>query len=309
MPLEINTNSSASIAGRLLSRNHAGLQKSLNRISSGSRITESSDDVGGLAVSIKRKGMINRMDAVDKNISNAVSFLQAQDGILESASKIVQRMSNLKILSLDVSKNSLDIANYNTEFKKLQVQLHQMGDTKFNGVSLFGVVQSDGESKVIFNTSGSEHTISIFTSELGGSGSIVEINKSSMLAALTIDSTNLSAKNAYQDISSTIKSFASETLNLAINLSDISLGMHTQALQNLATLRAENVSSSSRLQFAQRSAAYQKTNLETAVGRILDVDLASETTSLTKYKILVQASASMLAQANTTPDAALLLLR
>ena len=93
-----------------------------------------------------------------------------------------------------------------------------------------------------------------------------------------------------------------------MTLGHISVAVFTQALQNIATLRAENGGSVSRLQFAQESAAQQRTNLEAANGRIVDVDIATESTTLAKYNILVQASASMLAQANATPNVALMLI-
>ena len=308
MPLNINTNTAAASASFHLSKNNASLQKSLARLSSGSRITQPADDAGGLAVSMKLKGSISRLQGVEKNIGNAISFLQVQDGVLESAGKIVDRMAELKALSQDVLKNSSDIANYNAEFKNLQVQLHQMGDTKFNGVSLFAITNSNGNAT--FNTAGSGNTVSIFTSESGESGSVVSINKATMLAALTIDSTNVGLKNAFQDStgSATIKSFASADVGSAISLGAVSVGVYSQALQNIATLRAENGGSVSRLQFAQESAAQQRTNLEAANGRIVDVDIASESTLLAKYNILVQASASMLSQANSSPNVALMLL-
>ena len=306
MPLNINTNSAASLASYNLSKNNASLQKSLARLSSGSRITQPADDAGGLAVSMKLKGSISRLQGVEKNIGNAISFLQVQDGVLESAGKIVDRMAELKALSQDVLKNSSDIANYNAEFKNLQVQLHQMGDTKFNGVSLFAITNSTGNAT--FNTVGSGNTVSIYTSENGGSGSVVSINKATMLAALTIDSTSVGDKKAFQDVTGNVKSFAASAVGSAISLGAVSVGVYSQALQNIATLRAENGGSVSRLQFAQESAGQQRTNLEAANGRIVDVDIATESTLLAKYNILVQASASMLSQANSSPNVALMLL-
>jgi flagellin len=309
MPLNINTNSAAATASYFLSKNNAALQKSLNRLSSGSRITKPADDAGGLAVSMKLQGSINRMNGVEKNIGNAISFLQVQDGILESAASIVDRMAELKALSQDVLKNSSDIANYNSEFRNLQVQLFQMGSQSFNGVSLFATVKSDGSTAVTFNTTGSGHTVSIFTSENGKNGSIVSINKSGLLAALTINSADVSVAQSFQAASgSTIFTFAAASVGAAITLSEVSVGVYSQALQNLATLRAQNGGSVSRLQFSQEAISQQRTNLEAAMGRIVDVDIASESTTLAKYNILVQASASMLAQANATPNVALMLL-
>ena len=307
MPLNINTNTAASSASYYLSKNNASLQKSLNRLSSGSRITQPADDAGGLAVSMKLRGTISRLSGVEKNIDNAISFLQVQDGVLESAGKILDRMAELKALSQDVLKNSSDIANYNAEFKNLQVQLYQSSETKFNGVSLFATTNSTGNAT--FNTVGSGNTVSIFTSATGESGSIVSINKSTMLAALTIEASSVSTKKTFQDSTTTgTYSFGAATVGAAFNLGDVSVAVFTQALQNVATLRAENGGSVSRLQFAQESAGQQRTNLEAANGRIMDVDIARESTQLAKFNILVQASASMLSQANASSNVAMMLL-
>ena len=308
MPLNINTNTAASSASYYLSKNNASLQKSLNRLSSGSRITQPADDAGGLAVSMKLRGTISRLSGVEKNIDNAISFLQVQDGVLESAGKILDRMAELKALSQDVLKNSSDIANYNAEFKNLQVQLYQSSETKFNGVSLFATKTASG-GNATFNTIGSGNTVSIFTSATGESGSKVSINKSAMLAALTIDASNVSDKKTFQeDGTNEIRSFGSATVGAAFELGDVSVAVFTQALQNVATLRAENGGSVSRLQFAQESAGQQRTNLEAANGRIMDVDIARESTQLAKFNILVQASASMLSQANASSNVAMMLL-
>ena len=305
MPLHINTNAAAANASYFLSKNNAALQKSLNRLSSGSRITKPSDDAGGLAVSMKLQGTINRLNGVEKNIGNAISYLQVQDGILESAASIVDRMAELKALSQDVLKNTSDIANYNSEFATLQVQLYQMAQTTFNGVSLFGA----GSSAVFGGTTSQDVTVSIYTSATGESGSKVSINKSMLLSALTLTRATPSTSTAWSSGSSaTVATFAATSISQAIALADVSVGVYTQALQNLATLRAENGGSVSRLQFAQESAAQQRTNLEAAKGRIVDVDIATESTTLAKYNILVQASASMLAQANSSPNVALMLL-
>ena len=261
---------------------------------------------------MKLSGTINRLSGVEKNIDNAISFLQVQDGVLESSGKILDRMAELKALSQDVLKNDSDIANYNAEFKNLQVQLHQMSETTFNGVSLFATtyVNAAGATQnADFNTSGAGNTVSIFTSATGESGSVVSINKTALLAALTITAATTSTKNAFQDADGTATfSFGSATTGGAFELGDVSVAVFTQALQNVATLRAENGGSVSRLQFSKESAAAQKTNLEAANGRIMDVDIASESTRLAKYNILVQASASMLSQANATSNVAMMLL-
>ena len=311
MSLTINTNAAAVTASYNLSRNNAALQKSLSRLSSGKRIVETSDDAGGLAVSMKLNAQISRMQGVSNNIQNAVSYLDVQDGVMQGAASIVTRMAELKALSQDVLKNSSDIENYNSEFRTLQVQLFQMSASTFNGVSLFGRFDNAGTAAVFQSTF---NTVSIYTSADGEGGSAVQINKSTLLSALTIKSNTLSVA-AWSDSgnsgaagSSGTFSFAASISTTAMTLNKVSVGVFNQALQNLATLRAENGGSVSRLQFAQESAAQQRTNLEAANGRIVDVDIATESTTLAKYNILVQASASMLAQANSSANVALMLI-
>ena len=82
MSLYISTNQGAVTANYHLGRNSNALQRSMQRLASGSRINRPSDDAGGLAVSMKLQASINRLAGAEKNIQNGVSFLEVQDGIL-----------------------------------------------------------------------------------------------------------------------------------------------------------------------------------------------------------------------------------
>src|ERR1051325_10512524 len=99
MSVVINTNYSATVASNNLAASNSSLQKSLNRLSSGSKIVTPSDDAGGLAVSMKLTAAARRSGAAATNISNAVSFLQTQDGVLKTVGKILDRMSELATLN------------------------------------------------------------------------------------------------------------------------------------------------------------------------------------------------------------------
>ena len=94
-----------------------------------------------------------------------------------------------------------------------------------------------------------------------------------------------------------------------MTLDKVSSAVFEQALSNVAFLRAQVGGSMSRVTFASENIAMQKTNMKAALGRIVDVDIAEESTNLAKNNILTQASAAMLAQANTSADVALMLLR
>jgi len=135
--ISINTNSASSAAAYNLSNTNVNLQRSLNRLSSGSRINSSFDDAGGLAVSMKLSASIRRTEATQANVGNAISLLETQDGVLKSADKVLSRMSELASLSLDVTKSTDDKALYQTEYDSLASQLDSMTREQFNGIDLF----------------------------------------------------------------------------------------------------------------------------------------------------------------------------
>jgi flagellin len=299
MALSILSNSAASSAAFSLNKNSAKLQQSLTRLSSGQKITTPADDAGGLAVSMKLTSAINRNRSVISNIQNALSFAEVQDGALTSAATIVNRMSELKSLSLDVIKSSSDRANYNTEFNALQQQLHSIATETFNGISIFASDSGSGT----FGTG--RVSIAIYTSDKGAAGSTVSLQKALLLSALTFSSTTSTASAAAGG-TTTLATNSPSAATLSIGTLGISF--FTKALENIATLRATNAAGMARLQLAEDHARLTMANLEAANSRIMDVDVAEESTRFAKYNILTQASAAMLAQANQASSTALLLL-
>ncbi len=329
MALQIATNTAAHRASHYLSQNQARLQKSIDRLASGKRLVSPVEDPGSLAVAMKLEAAINRISGAMNNVDNAISFLEVQDGMLENIANILDRMSELKgLASQDPMKSDLDRVSYDNEFKDLQVQLYAISEMKFNGVSLFARFATGGFADPL-STNGEalfggmnqssiyDNTISIHTSSEGSSGSRVSLHRSLLLSALTIETDTLRA-SIYANRDSTAPSgetiggtitFASERVEEAFSLQAISVGVITQALEHLSFLRAQNGGSASRLYFAAESLAKQKTNMRAALGRIVDADIAEETTNLAKYNVLSQAAASMLAQANANTDIALMLIR
>ena len=200
MPLNITTNSAAASAGYYLGKNQSALQKSLNRLASGKKIIAPYDDPGSLSVSMKLQASINRLGGAQNNVRNGISFLEVQDGILSFAGRIVDRMAELKGLSSqDPMKSSLDQASYNDEFRDLQVQLYQMSQQTFNGVSLFAQYTTDStgqptSTETLFRGDTSrDNTLTLYTSSDGSAGSQVSVHKSTFLSALTIESSTLNA--------------------------------------------------------------------------------------------------------------------
>ena len=292
MSVVINTNSAATSAAYNLSNTNVNLQRSLNRLSSGSRINSSFDDAGGLAVSMKMSASIRRTDATLANVNNSISFLQTQDGVLKTADKILNRMSELATLAQDVTKSTSDLALYNTELTQLKGQLNLMLDEKFNGIDLF----SDG-------------------STAGGSASAngLDIDTNSTLVVVTSHDGNQSVGITQVDLNQIVFDICNtaSSSNMDISTTDDAndaVGYIQTAIQNLATLRANNGAEQSRLTFAGDMLAVNKTNLEAANSRILDVDVADESTKLARYNILQQAGTAMLAQANQSTQSILRLI-
>jgi flagellin len=273
MSVVINTNYSATAASNNLAASNTMLQKSLNRLSSGLKIVNPSDDAGGLAVSMKLSAAARRQGAVSTNIGNAVSLLQTQDGALKVSGQILERISELKVLNNDVTKSTGDKANYDSEFTALQAQLIANAGEKFNGVSLFG-------------------TASIGSVELNDDGSTTLA-----LAARDLTST------------STGVGVLTSTGITSLGNASITLAAISTALENIATMRAKNGSEQSRLTFASELVTVNKANLEAANSRIIDVDVASESTQLARWNILVQSGTAMLSQANQSAQTALRLLQ
>jgi flagellin len=334
MGISINTNIAATRSGFYLANNHQALQKSMDRLSSGKRITEPSDDAGGLAVSMKIESTIKRLRATSYNVTNAVSLLQVQDGVLASAAKIVSRMGELKSMHNDVTKNTTDQAAYDNEFNDLQGQLWDMAQTKFNGIRVFGGYDAEDNLRVADNVFGTDDghadsTLELFTTEDGSSGPSVLVEQSLLLSGLTLTVSNANTATeeydpaAYDDAAANPAPVAGVTqdgtfslassdptdANKIFSLGDINMEFFTAALQNLATMRATNGGMVKNLQYTLDNIETQIINHQAANGRIMDVDVARESSNLAKQQVLVQSAATMTAQANLINDVALMLIR
>ena len=265
----INTNISAQSSARLLAESSSMLSKSLARLSSGSKITSPEDDAAGLAVSMRFDAQINRINATKNNVTNAISFNQTQDGFMSKVSKAFDRMSELSILSQDVTKSDADRALYQKEFTTLGAYVDNLATKDFNGVSLFGgtslnvTTDSDGNT---FSMTGVNLTAGTYSTATAG-------NVSTTAGAVTA-------------------------------LTNVKL-----AITQLATDRATVGANVTRLSYTNEQLSILRENLSAANSRIKDVDVAEESTQFARYNILVQAGTAMLAQANATPQSALRLLQ
>ena len=272
MNISLNSNAPATQARLHLSRNNVNLQKSIARLSSGKRVEKPSDDAGGMAVAMKLESQVMRSGAAMQNILNAISLLEVQDGVLSNAGKIVDRMSELKALH-DVMKNETDRESYNKEFRDLQVQLFEMSQIKFNGVSLFGRTTPSGSPALFEGSSSEVHTMQVYMNANGNNGAVASIHKALLLSALTINASTLESDTFQAGDQTTIFRFASESTDATgadrvIGLGAVSVGVYAQALQNIATLRAQNGASMSQLEYGYDNLTKEKNNLNAGRGRM-----------------------------------------
>jgi len=265
----LNTNYSALSSSRNLGDSQVLLNRSLARLSSGSKLVNPSDDAAGLAVAIRFDAQINRTQAASDNIGNAISFAQTQDGYLKKVAKALDRMSELSMLAQDNTKSDTDRSLYNTEFANLGAFVTATSTQAFNGVSMFG-----------------------------GNNIQVTVN-SEAVGNFTYSAIDLTAASYTTATASTITT----TGNAATALTNVK-----NAINQLATDRATLGANQSALSMYQEQLGVSKDNLAAANSRIKDVNVADESTSFARYNILVQAGTAMLAQANASPQSALRLL-
>ena len=289
MSVVINTNSAATIASNNLSASNAMLQRSLNRLSSGSKIVNASDDAGGVAVAGRLGAASKRVGVITQNIGNTISFLQHQDNALKTLGKMLERMSELQSLYTDATKNTTDLGLYKTEFDKLGVAVKDILDnTNFNGNDVFGAVATRVNDDAAAGTNFSTDALTGLTSTIKAYGVTTSTAEGAQAIAAGLGTVDSSATPA---LVGTAKA-------------DI-----TGDIGRIAEARAKNGAAQSTLGYYAEINSSAKATFESAISKIVDVDVAEESTQLARWNTLVQAGTAMIAQANSSTQSALTLLR
>jgi len=268
MGLVINTNVSAEQTSALLEKSSNALSKSLEELSSGSKVNSPQDDSAGLAVSMNLTEQMGDNSAASDNVNNAISFNQTQDGFLQQVNSALDRMSELSVQAQDVTKSNSDRALYQGEFNTLAKYVNNVATQSFNGVSLF-----------------SGNNLAVTTDSGGGTFTNTGVNLgASVYSGLSNASiaTTTGAASALTSVSNAINQLASDRATIGTNEETL-----TDYSNQLETLN---------------------NNLSAANSQIMDVDVAQESTAYAQQNILVQTGTAMLAQANTMPQIALKLL-
>jgi flagellin len=273
--ISVRSNPTSLVAQANLASANAGLSRSMSRLSSGLRVQSAADDAAGLAISEDFKAKVRSLNQAKRNANDGVSLIQTADGALKEVSNMLGRMRELGVQARNGTLNTQQRGYLDDEFSQLRSEIDRIvNTTEFNGVQLIDGDQSGGiDFQVGAGTSNDDTiTVSIATSSAAALG----LSSDSLTTAAA-------AKTAIDNIDAAIETISGRRATLG-------------AVQN-------------RLQVTMSNIDTYATNLSAANSRVVDVDVAEETATLTRQQILVQASAAMLAQANQGPQIALSLLR
>lgn len=274
MSLIINNNPSSIAAQRNLSTNTVALARSVERLSSGLRITRAADDAAGLGLSETLRAHVRSINQAIRNSSDGISLTQVADGAASTSGSLLARLRELASQSSSGTVGSTERSYIDQEFLALRSEIDRIATvTEFNGQALL---------------SGSSISFTVQVGFKSGTGNTLSL----ALNDLTISSLGISSVN----------------VSTAANAQS-ALGNIDSAISAIATARAEYGSIQNRFEATIASLQVTSETLTAAESRIRDADVAYETSIFTKNQILVQTGIAVLAQANTLPQQALALLR
>jgi len=276
MGLRINTNVASLNAQRNLMGTKWGLDKSLEKLSSGYRINRAGDDAAGLAISENLRAQIRGLKQASRNASDGVSLVQVAEGGLNEISSILIRLRELAVQAASDTIGPVERQFLNVEYDQLVSETDRIADgTEFNGTQL-----------------------------LSGTGSILDFQVGTKndpnIDRLSFDASKADANSAALGVNLTSVADKASAQN--------SLAAIDSAIVSVSAMRADFGAIQNRLQSTIGNIAVSVENLSAANSRIRDVDIAEETAEMTKNNILLQAGTAVLAQANQSSNTALSLL-
>lgn len=276
MAIVVNTNIASLNAQRNLNTSQTGLNRSMQRLSSGLRINSAKDDAAGLAISDRMTAQIRGLNQAARNANDGISMLQTAEGALTETTNLLQRMRELSVQSANATNTTADRESLNAEFSQLISEIDRIANnTEFNGKVLLSGGYSAAGSEAVFQIG-------------ANAGQVISVKIAGATAAgLSVDSLSITSAGG---------------ASAAITAID-------KAIQTIDTSRGDMGAYMNRLESTIANLSNVSENISASRSRIVDADIAQETSSMTKNNILQQAGVSVLAQANQTTQLALSLLQ
>jgi flagellin len=276
MGLRINTNVVSLSAQRQLGVSNSAKQHSLEKLSSGSRITRAADDAAGLAISEKFKAQIRGLKQAERNAGDGISMIQTAEGGLNEVSNILSRLRELSMQAASDTVSDTERGFTNLEYQNLKQEIERISQvTEFNGNKLLNGVGGVYDFQIGINNDAFQDRITMDTTTLNSS-----------VNSLGVGEIDISSKAGAQN----------------------SLAVLDQAIETVSGQRAQLGAKQNRLTSTIQNLQVFNENLSAANSRIRDTDFAEETAKNTKLNILTNAGASVLAQSNAQNSVALKLI-
>ena len=283
MGIVVNTNVNSILVQRSLGTSTTEIGKSLQRLSTGSRINKAADDAAGLTISESLRSQARGSQVASQNAQAGINLLQTAEGDLGIIQDNLQRIRDLAVQAANDTNGSSERTAIESEVQQRLDEITRLSSaSKFNTIGLLDGSASSLSLQIGANSGSSTNAINVSTGTVNPLGAA---DASALGVSITLGTTfaTASAASAYID-----------TIDTAI--SDVSERRSTiGSIQN-------------RLDSAIQSLSIKYENMSASESRIRDVDVSKEAASLTKNQILQQASAQLLAQANQAPQVALSLI-
>jgi flagellin len=285
--LSLHTNASALSAQNSLGNTQKALSTSMTRLSTGFRINSAADDAAGLQIATRLKAQTSGMAVAMRNTQNSVSMLQTADGAFDEVSNMLVRMKDLATQAADASSSSADQTAMQSEYDALGTEIYNvMSNTSFGGNKLLKGGTIAGSMTFQIGASAAEAmTVNVGTNMTTLGTDLLAATKNYAAAAVT--GTELTAAGA---------------ANTTITALDTAIG-------DVSTVRSALGAASNRLDHVYNNLSSMSTNTQAATGRIMDVDFASESASMTSKQMLMQAGTAMLKQSNSMSSMVMSLLQ
>lgn len=277
MGLRIHTNVPSLVAQRNLSHTRADLDRHLERLSSGLKINHAGDDAAGLAVSESLRAHNRGLAQAERNALDGISVVQIAEGGLSEISNLLIRMRELAVQASSDTIGDLERQFLNIEFQQLIAETDRIANsTEYNHIPLLNGTTRSFDVQIGTRNHAVNDRLRLFD-------------------------------HGHRDVN---------IVSLGIHLIDIgdklnaqtSLSTLDSALESVSSIRAQFGAMQNRLQSIINNIRVSRENMSAATSRIRDMDMAEETSDLTKNQILMQSGVSVLGQANFTLKTALGLL-
>jgi flagellin len=307
MAIYVNTNTQSVFAQRALGGNTLGLQRNIEKLSTGFRINRAADDAAGLSISEKLTSQIRGLEKAEQNIGDGISMVQTAEGALSIVQDNFQRIRELVVQGLNGTNSTNELDAIQREINARVNTIGDIGaDTEFNGISLL-----DGAANVILQTGSDNAQTTTINLASGGAAANtgIDVDVAFVRTGGAADRGHLLegiatagfAVDRMQLAGATVNSV--QGTNVAVSLTDLD-----QVLDNISRMRSELGATQNSLESKAEYLNVARENAMASRSRIKDVDVAKESSMMVKNQILQQSSAAMLSQANQTPQLALNLL-